>query len=104
MAASDLLVTKPGGITAAEALCLGLPMALISPIPGQEGRNTSFLTEQLVAVHLEADALPAQLTSLFRDSHRLACMSKLARRLAKPKAARDLAALLENMVSRADGH
>ena len=39
MAASDLLVTKPGGLTVSEAMTMGLPIAIISPIPGQERQN-----------------------------------------------------------------
>ena len=36
MAASDLFVGKPGGLTTAEVLASGLPMAVVSPIPGQD--------------------------------------------------------------------
>lgn len=43
MDASDIIVTKPGGLTISEALAKGLPMVIINPIPGQEDRNTEFL-------------------------------------------------------------
>ena len=46
MAASDLVVTKPGGLTVSECLALGKPMLLISPIPGQEEHNAGFLMEE----------------------------------------------------------
>ena len=36
MAAADLAVTKPGPQTMSECMALGLPMVLVSPIPGQE--------------------------------------------------------------------
>ena len=36
MHASDLLVTKPGGLTVSEALACNLPMAVFDAIPGQE--------------------------------------------------------------------
>ena len=43
MAASDLIITKPGGLTTSEALAARLPMIIDNPIPGQEERNTEFL-------------------------------------------------------------
>ena len=49
MDASDILVTKPGGLTASEALS-GIPMILISPLPGQEQRNSRYLTSCGAAV------------------------------------------------------
>lgn len=55
MAVSDVLISKPGGMTTAEALCRGLPMIIYKPIPGQEMANTKYLLEQNVA--LRADSL-----------------------------------------------
>ncbi|SET18783.1 glycosyltransferase [Anaerobranca gottschalkii] len=46
MCASDLLITKPGALTCAEALTLGLPTILINPIPGQEQRNCQYLSNK----------------------------------------------------------
>ena len=42
MHASDLLITKPGGLTVSEALASGLPMAVFDAIPGQEEDNAQF--------------------------------------------------------------
>ena len=36
MSISDLVVTKPGGLTTTESLASGLPIIVINPIPGQE--------------------------------------------------------------------
>ena len=44
MAASDLLITKPGGLTTAEALAAGLPMILTHPIPGPGGPARSLFS------------------------------------------------------------
>lgn len=99
MAAADLLATKPGGVTTSEALVMGLPMAFISPIPGQEWRNSAFLVEQLVAVQLELASLAPKLADLLNDQLRLSCMSKLAKQLAKPNATHDTVDLLENIVA-----
>lgn len=43
MSISDLVVSKPGGLTTSESLASNLPMILINPIPGQEEENAEFL-------------------------------------------------------------
>lgn len=43
MDASDLLITKPGGVTCSEAIHKELPIVLIPGITGQEEENISFL-------------------------------------------------------------
>lgn len=55
MAASDLLITKPGGLTTAEALSLELPMLLFKPLPGQEMDNATYLTESGLALRAESN-------------------------------------------------
>jgi len=45
MSASDLLVTKAGPGTLAEAFIAGLPVIISSYIPGQEGGNVSYVLE-----------------------------------------------------------
>ncbi|WP_196594076.1 MGDG synthase family glycosyltransferase [Pectinatus sottacetonis] len=40
---SDLIITKPGGITISEALAVGIPLLAYSPIPGIEESNAEFL-------------------------------------------------------------
>lgn len=49
MTAADLIVSKPGGITVAEALAAQLPIIIWKPIPGHEVRNTSFLVDKGLA-------------------------------------------------------
>lgn len=43
MAESDLMITKPGGITCTEGLCAGLPMLFVSPIPMHEVYNAELI-------------------------------------------------------------
>lgn len=43
MAASDVIVTKPGGMTVSELLALEIPPIFISAIPGQETTNARIL-------------------------------------------------------------
>ncbi|MDZ4829189.1 MAG: glycosyltransferase [Phycisphaerae bacterium] len=50
MAAADLLVGKPGGLTSAEARASGLPMAIVHAVPGQEEHNAAALLEAGCAI------------------------------------------------------
>ncbi len=50
MEISSLILTKPGGLTTAEAMAKNLPMIVIHPLPGQEMMNTRFLLENKLAV------------------------------------------------------
>lgn len=43
MKTTDLLITKPGGLTVTEALATATPLLLFSPIPGIEEDNARFL-------------------------------------------------------------
>lgn len=43
MRASDVIITKPGGLTVAECLYLQKPLLLVNPIPGQEEKNAEFV-------------------------------------------------------------
>ena len=46
MSISDLVVSKPGGLTTSESLASNLPMIIINPIPGQEEENAEFLEKK----------------------------------------------------------
>jgi len=50
MDASDIIITKPGGLTVSEAISKKLPIILVNPIPGQEDRNRDFLINASLAV------------------------------------------------------
>ncbi|WP_256831562.1 MULTISPECIES: glycosyltransferase [unclassified Paenibacillus] len=45
MEVSDLLITKPGGMTCTEGLAKGIPMLFYKPIPGQEEENLQYFTQ-----------------------------------------------------------
>jgi processive 1,2-diacylglycerol beta-glucosyltransferase len=45
MDASDILISKAGGLTSSEAMAKSLPMLIVDPIPGQESRNTDMIIE-----------------------------------------------------------
>ncbi|MFZ0961214.1 MAG: glycosyltransferase [Terriglobia bacterium] len=100
MAVSDLLITKPGGLTTAEALAAGLPMILTHPIPGPEERHVHYLRQKGVALHAETLHDISRLASrLLSSPSELSEISRLARELSRPDAAHAVAqvavALLE---------
>ncbi|TMB66567.1 MAG: galactosyldiacylglycerol synthase [Deltaproteobacteria bacterium] len=87
MAAADIAITKPGGLTTSECLAMGLPMIVISPIPGQEERNADFLLESGAALKaIDAAALEYKLRLLLEQPQRLAAMRERMRAHAKPNA------------------
>lgn len=89
MAASDLAVTKPGGLTTSECLAVGLPMIVISPIPGQEERNADYLLENGAALKAcGASALAYRIKKLLHDPQRLRTLQENALSLGRPDAAR----------------
>lgn len=98
MEIAECVVTKPGGITTAECLVKQLPMIIISPIPGQEVKNTEVLLSHRVAVRAEtADDVAHHVGEFLRNPETLRRMRAAAATLARPcaaeEAARDILAL-----------
>jgi processive 1,2-diacylglycerol beta-glucosyltransferase len=86
---SDLFIGKPGGLTTSEALACGLPMAVFSPIPGQEERNADHLLEEGAGLRChELTTLPFKIDRLLDHPERLAAMRRAATALGRPDAAR----------------
>jgi processive 1,2-diacylglycerol beta-glucosyltransferase len=91
MAAADLVVSKPGGLTTSETLARGAVMVIVNPIPGQEARNSDFLLENGAAVKVNNIAtLAYKIESLLEDPRRLAQMRANVAGLARPRAAYDV--------------
>jgi len=94
MAAADLVVSKPGGLTTSEALASGVPMAVVNPIPGQEARNSDFLLENGAAVKINTlETMGEKLGRLLGDARRLKALGAAARGLGRPRAAFEVARL-----------
>lgn len=91
MAASDLVVGKPGGLTTSEALARGLVFVVVNPIPGQEERNADHLLEEGAAIRCNnLPVLAYKIDKLLDDPVRFAAMQANARRLGRPCAAFDI--------------
>jgi processive 1,2-diacylglycerol beta-glucosyltransferase len=90
MAAAELIITKPGGLTTSEALAVGKPLLIVNPIPGQEAANSDFLLERGAAVKVNrVEDLPFRIGQLL-GSAKLAQMARAAKALGKPRAAQDI--------------
>jgi processive 1,2-diacylglycerol beta-glucosyltransferase len=90
MVVSDLVITKPGGLTSSEALAMGKPLFILNPIPGQEAANSDFLLQNGAAMKANRmEDLPFRIEKLLASA-RLAEMAAAAKRLGRPHAAADV--------------
>ena len=95
MTAADLILTKPGGLTSAEALAVGRPILIVNPIPGQEAANSDFLLEHGAAVKANrTEDISFRLEQLL-GSPQLVELTRRATSLGKPRAALEICRIVE---------
>ncbi|MEW9623289.1 MGDG synthase family glycosyltransferase [Rhodanobacter geophilus] len=103
MACTDLVVTKPGGLTTSECLAMGVPMVVYAPIPGQEERNADYVLEQGAAWKaIDQVSLEYKVRQLLTEPDRLARMRECASRLGRPRAARHVLETVQAGLGRVD--
>ena len=91
MDSADILVSKSGGLTSAEAMAKGLPMVIVDPIPGQETRNADMIIEHGAGLRaMDAANLGYKLQRAIEEPSILRRARRATRELAKPHAARDI--------------
>jgi processive 1,2-diacylglycerol beta-glucosyltransferase len=91
MAAADLVVSKPGGLTTSETLARGAVMVIVNPIPGQESRNSDYLLENGAAIKANnAATLAYKVDALLADEGRLKQLRANVARIARPRAVYDV--------------
>jgi len=100
MAASDVLVTKAGPSTVAEALAMGLPMIISGYIPGQEDGNLKAVVRSRAGVYAPK---PKQIAQTLRewlapDSNALTEYAQAARKMGHPEAADNVAEIICRLV------
>lgn len=92
MAASDVVMAKPGGLICAESLAMGLPLILVGPAAGQERANAVMLSEAGCALFVnDPNAVAEKSRSLFGRPARLKAMHQSAERAGRPFAAAEVA-------------
>jgi processive 1,2-diacylglycerol beta-glucosyltransferase len=60
VAASDLVITKAGGLIVSEVMARGTPLVVIDPIPGQEEWNADYVVSVGAGVQLRLGAMVAE--------------------------------------------
>ncbi len=101
MHAADVLISKPGGLTSAEALAARLPMVLFKPLPGQEERNTQHLVRHGAAVRArDASDLARVMRTLLSDRVKRDRMRESMATLAKPDAAQRIAHIVADLAKK----
>lgn len=90
--ATDVVVSKAGGLTCSEALIKRTPLVVFRPTPGQEVRNTQYLESGGAAVHASTvDDVALTVERWLADPAARARVRENAARLAHPNAAADIA-------------
>lgn len=85
MAAADLIISKPGGVTTAEVLAMKKPLIIYSSLPGQEDRNTYYLLNKGAAIKVRTlEQLIPEISSLWQNKLRLKQMQEMAEHLGSP--------------------
>lgn len=99
MGASDLIVSKAGPGTIAEALIRGLPIVLSGFLPGQEAPNVDFVTDAGVgAFSRDPDTIAEIVTDWVSDPRELEERSKRAKILGRPNATYDIVREIAKLV------
>ena len=90
--ASDLIITKAGGLITSEILARGTPTIIVDPIPGQEEQNADVIAAAGAGVQLRLMEMVAPAVQyLLEHPERLAEMRKSALKLGQPRAALNIA-------------
>ncbi len=96
---TDLLVTKPGGLTISEALVTGVPMAIFTAVGGQEKQNRNFLVSNGLAIDIgngknSSDAIE----ELLFDKKKLQEIADRSKDFARPHAALGIYAHMKKLI------
>jgi processive 1,2-diacylglycerol beta-glucosyltransferase len=98
MRAADILISKPGGLTVSEAISLGLPQILFSPIPGQEEANADYIVKHSAGACIEAKRgeFKKALLSFLQEPGKLEAKKSAAQKLGKPAASAEIVDFILN--------
>ena len=100
LAAADLLVTKAGGMTLAEATVTGIPLLLYGSLPGQERGNERFASRAGIAlVARSRSELRRLLDRALSDPQTIERMHGALRRLRRPDAAQHVVDLVLDQIA-----
>lgn len=99
MKVSDLLITKPGGLTSSEALVAELPIVIVRPLPGPEVRNAQYLVREKAAVLVKKEKdVAGVVDSLLGNVRKIEELKERTRMLKRPDAAFEAAKCILSLV------
>jgi processive 1,2-diacylglycerol beta-glucosyltransferase len=105
MDASDVMISKPGGLTTAECLAKGLPMVMFKPIPGQEEYNAKYIQRHGAGEMVETlDQLAAAVKNWLTHPDHLQKVGEKARFIGRPYAAYECAQALLKLLNEDSGN
>jgi UDP-N-acetylglucosamine:LPS N-acetylglucosamine transferase len=95
MRASDVLITKAGGLTLAEAFCCRIAVVIHDLLPGQEAGNLQYVLGKQAVVYAPTPArLVRSVGQLASDRARRLALAECGARLARPQATSQIVANL----------
>lgn len=98
MSISDVIITKPGGITITEALVKEVPIIVSSNLPGQEERNTEFILNNGIGMLATSpNTLISCINLLKENKEKYNIMKYNMSKLKKPNATKDIVNLILNL-------
>lgn len=99
MDASDILISKPGGLTSTEAIVKNLPLIIINPIPGVESANCNFFTSHNMALYANSINETIELCKLLLNNNLVSntIISSQAKNI-NPNSAIDISKFLANNI------
>ena len=101
MQAADVVVTKAGGLTLAEAFACHAPVVVHDVLPGQEAGNLEYVVRARAVLYApDPEALMRVVSELCANAAMRAELAERGAHLARPDAARQIA---RNIVSRLEG-
>lgn len=101
MYVSDLIVTKPGGLTVSESIASSLPMAIFKAFPGQEEDNADYLERNNMAVRLpKGNECGETIKELLCNDEKLSSMKNACREKYHDLSAKQVYDLAEKLIKR----
>ena len=100
MKASDVFITKGGGLSSTEAAVSGIPIIHVTPIPGCETKNCRFFSRSGMSIWVknpQKQLIPSM--EKLMDGKRSGVMRDRQQSIINREAAEDICELAENMVS-----
>lgn len=100
---SDVIISKPGGLTVTESIAKNLPLIIPFAIPGQEKENTEFLTKEGYAFHVnDMKEINPIIDSLIENPDILEEMKNKLKSLADTYSSSSIVDLVNHLISNKD--